>query len=166
MPFKRIRKGRSWKITAIVTNHVKFYEAWISHMEQCSFSLCNFFLCVCVCALEWKRRRSEGQRYWLRVLESFSQAHALVLALAPLTFSWNEAGGWWGGVGWGRVGGACWLSPRGKTASTRWPTVTSKVHSVSLSRLLCVHLCTAKAGRASEHNRVSEELYFIDLTAR
>lgn len=44
-------------------------------------------------------------------------------------------------------------------ASTRWPMVASKVHSVSLSRLLCVHLCTVKAGRASEHNRVSEELW-------
>lgn len=72
-----------------------------------------------------------GTHYWSWLLESFSQNHVSVLALVPLTFSWNEAVG-------GKGGEACRLSLRGNRL---W-------HD---DQQLC--------RRASKHSGVSEELW-------
>lgn len=126
-------------------------HTWSSAVLVCVI----FFFFVCVCF------GMEKKTLWGTALLIAGPGVLFPSSLISFSFGTIDIQLEWGGwlVGWGGVGGACWLSPRGKTASTRWPTVASKVHSVSLSRLLCVHLCTAKAGRASEHNRVSEELW-------
>lgn len=49
--------------------------------------------CFCFYVHEWAGSWcSKGQQYWLQVLGCSLKAHTSVLALAPLTFSWNEEG--------------------------------------------------------------------------
>lgn len=75
----------------------KSFEAWKSHTEECYFCvhacvsvLCIYFSFLCVNGKElvlW------GTAVLIARPGVFSQAHTSVLALAPLTFSWNEEGG-------------------------------------------------------------------------
>lgn len=79
----------------VPTDDGKSFEAWKSHTEYyfcvhaCVSVLCiYFFLCV-----NGKELVLWGTAVLIARPGVFSQAHTSVLALAPLTFSWNEEGG-------------------------------------------------------------------------
>lgn len=79
---------------AIVTDAVKLYEAWKLKSEQYNFIVCDFFW-VCVVRVLCNGKKTPWWSTllivdWLWLLQSFSQAHMLVLVFVPLTFGWNE----------------------------------------------------------------------------